>query len=83
METRTFAEGLYAFWCDVKEEKPGRFVCTITFARHLLSGSLQTTNLKLDGVFSTAEIAMGAGEHYGRTMIRNHGDVVDYFADGE
>lgn len=83
MEKRTFAEGLYAFWCDVAEEKPGTFVCAITFARNLFSGSLQTTNLKLDGVFATAEIAMGVGEHYGRSMIRNYGDVVEYLEDKE
>lgn len=83
METRTFAEGPYAFWCRVKEENPGAFVCVITFARHLLTGSLQTKNFKLDGVFANAEMAMGVGEHYGRSMIRKHGDVVEYLANKE
>lgn len=83
MEKRTFAEGLYAFWCDVTEEKPGMFVCAITFARNLFSGSLETTNLKLDGCFASAEIAMGVGESHGRNMIRKHGDVVEYLANKE
>ena len=83
MEKRNFAEGRYAFWCDVVEEAPGMFVCAITFAHNLLSGSFQTKNFKLNVAFATAEMAMGVGEHYGRSMIRKHGDVVEYLADKE
>ena len=75
---RTFAEGLYSFWCTVREKDAGLFVCMITFSSNPVLGPLKTENHEMDGVFATAAIAMGAGEQYGRAMIRDHGDVVSY-----
>jgi hypothetical protein len=81
--TKTFAEDLYLFWCDVKEDGPGVFVCAITFASSPFGGPFETTIFKVDGTFSSAESAMGAGERQGRKMIRKHGDVIRYLATKE
>jgi hypothetical protein len=78
--TKTFVEDLYVFWCDVKEDGPGTFVCAITFASSPFGGPLKTTIFKVDGAFSSAKSAMRAGEHQGRKMIRKHGDVIRHLA---
>jgi hypothetical protein len=78
--TKTFSEGWYFYWCDVREVSAGVFSCAITFTSDRNNGPLKTTKINMDGAFASAELAMGSGERYGRSLIRKHGDIVHYLA---
>jgi hypothetical protein len=80
--SKTFSEGLYLYWCDIREDAPGMFTCTVNFANTPGELPLVTKQFKMNGAFATTEAAMGAGERYGRAVIRKHGDVVHYLAKG-
>ena len=78
--TKIFSEGSYFYWCNVSEVQPGLFSCSIAFAIHPNSKSFKMGDLRLNGAFASADTAMGVGERYGRSMIREHGDVAQYLA---
>lgn len=78
--SKTFTEGWYLYWCDVEQNGDGGFSCDITFTNAAGELPLVTKKLKISGAFASAELAMGAGENYGRWMICEHGDVPHYLS---
>lgn len=78
--TKTFSGCSYFYWCTVSEPQPGVFNCAVAFAVDRNSKAFRTIDLKLDGAFASADLAMGVGERYGRSMIKRHGDVARYLA---
>jgi hypothetical protein len=77
---KIFTEGAYRFICVIKEEKDGTFSCAIEFTSNEDDPSTNVGSLEMSGRFSSAVVALGAVEHYGRALICQHGNLAQYLA---